>query len=56
MQLQLNCADERIKMMLRAYYSAEGELLYQDSEGKFETVIPGTYGAEYHRLFCLGSK
>lgn len=54
---QLDCKGEKIKTILGARYDGLGNLLSQEPEAKsFNIVIPGTYAAEYHRLFCLVPK
>lgn len=54
---QIDCKGEKIKTILGAKYDGLGNLLSREAEDKsYSVVIPGTYAAEYHRLFCLVPK
>ena len=52
-RLTLNCENETISTSTTAYYGADGNLMSRTGYVASEYIIPGTYGAEYHRLFCL---
>lgn len=55
--MQLDCKGERIRYVLGVRYDASGNLLSEDGEQtSFGVIIPGTYAAEHHRLFCLVPK
>jgi hypothetical protein len=54
-RLTLDCARETLSTSLIAYYASEGRFLYQTGYVAPSYIIPGTYGAEYYRLFCLAS-
>lgn len=54
---QIDCKGEKIKTILGVKYDGLGNLLSREAEDKaYSIVIPGTYAAEYHRLFCLVPK
>ena len=54
---QIDCKGEKIKTILGVKYDSLGNLLSREAEDKaYSIVIPGTYAAEYHRLFCLVPK
>jgi hypothetical protein len=51
---QLDCKGERIRRILGVGYDALGTVLSQwGEETSYSIIIPGTLGAEQHRLFCL---
>ena len=51
---QLDCNAERLKGILFASYGPSGNLLSQQGEdASYSIIIPGTYGAEFYRLFCV---
>jgi hypothetical protein len=51
-QLQIDCAGEKIATLITVQYDATGNVHSQYPGGTFGPIIPGTYGASYHRLFC----
>jgi hypothetical protein len=55
--LQIDCKGEKIKTILHVQYDASGKILSEvREETTYQIIIPGTYGAEYHRIFCLFPK
>jgi hypothetical protein len=51
-RLTLDCEHETLETSTTAYYDADGNLLWRTGYTPTEYIIPGTYGAEYRRLFC----
>jgi len=51
-RLTLDCEAETLSTSTTAYYGADGTLLSRTGYTPTEYIIPGTYGAEYYRLFC----
>lgn len=49
----LDCQRVTMGRKTIAFYSEDGTLLSRLGAGSTEYIIPGTYGAEYHRLICL---
>lgn len=49
----LNCRAKTISTSTLAYYDADGNLLWRQGSMLSEDIIPGTYAAEYYRLFCV---
>mgnify|MGYP003648714671 CR=1 FL=1 len=49
----LDCKNERLGATTSAFYDADGSLLSRSGTSSSQEIIPGTYGAEYFRLFCL---
>ncbi len=52
-QYQLDCKSEKIKTILEIFYDASGNIISENRDSSYETIIPDTYGAEFHKLFCL---
>lgn len=52
-RMYLDCDRQTLGTSLTAYYGPGGKFLWQTGASSSDHVIPGTYGAEYHRLFCL---
>ena len=49
----LDCKNEMMGTSTSAYYDADGSLLSRSGTSSSQYIIPGTYGAEFFRLFCL---
>lgn len=49
----LNCANETISTSTAAYFAADDSLMWQSGYVSPGYIVPGTYAAEYYRLFCL---
>ncbi len=55
--LQLSCNEQKIRSILAVTYGASGnELSREEMEASDSIIVPGTYPAEMHRLFCLVPK
>lgn len=54
-RFSVNCERETLSRSLIAYYDGEGNVLGQLGPLSPSHIIPGSYGAEYYRLFCLVS-
>lgn len=55
--VQLDCKGEKDRTLFSIAYDAAGVTLSQYGEDQtFRVIIPGTYGAELLRLFCLVPK
>ena len=52
-RLTLDCENETLSTSTTAYYAADGSMISRTGYTSAEYIIPGTYGAEYHRLFCV---
>lgn len=52
-RLTLDCEHETLSTSTTAYYDADGNLLWRTGYTSPDYIIPGTYGAEYYRLFCV---
>lgn len=51
----LDCARKTVTRIQGTYYAADGDVVYQQGFQPFGYVVPGSMGAEYHRLFCLSA-
>lgn len=49
----INCADETIYRSMWISYDADGDVLREFGASAQSPVVPGSYGAEYHRQVCL---
>ena len=49
---QLDCNQQKIKRILGVGYAPSGDELWREETAPDSIIIPGTYAAEYHRLFC----
>lgn len=52
-RLNLDCGNETLSTSTAAYYDADGNILGRTGPSAAEHIIPGSYGAEYYRLFCI---
>lgn len=52
-RMSLDCQREKLTVMTAAYYDAAGSLLYRTGLEATSDVIPGTYGEQYYRKFCI---
>ena len=51
--LQLSCNEQKMRRVLRVTFGASGnQLSKEEMEASDSIVVPGTYAAEMHRLFC----
>lgn len=51
--LQLSCNEQKMRRILRVTFGASGnQLSKEEMEASDSIVVPGTYAAEMHRLFC----
>lgn len=51
-KFSLDCNRQTIFTTTIAYYDAEGNMLWRQGSTFSQDIIPGTYAAEYYRLFC----
>ena len=52
-KMRLDCQGETITTLQTSYYRADGDLVSSSGYGQASYIVPGTYAAEYQRLFCL---
>jgi len=51
--LQISCNEQKIRRILRVTYDASGkQFSKEEMEASASIIVPGTYAAEMHRLFC----
>jgi hypothetical protein len=51
--LQISCNEQKIRRILRVTYDASGkQFSKEEMEASDSIIVPGTYAAEMHRLFC----
>ncbi len=51
--VHINCYSKTIRVSTAAYYDAKGTMVARMAGNGDEDIIPGTLGAEYHRIACL---
>ena len=49
----VSCFQKTISTSTIAYYDAEDNMLWREGSTFAQDIIPGTYGDEYYRLFCV---
>ncbi len=53
--MRVDCEHETLDRMQLTYYKPNGDVFGQLGYASQGYIVPGTYGAEYYRLFCLVS-
>jgi hypothetical protein len=51
--LSIDCEHEILYRLQITYYKPDGSVLAQVGYASEGYIVPGTFGAEYYRLFCL---
>lgn len=52
-RFSINCADSQIYRSMSISYDADGDVLQELGMSSSSPVVPGSYGAEYHRQVCI---
>lgn len=52
-RIRLDCATEMLTVLTTVFTDANGEPAGRSGYSPAQYVVPGTYGAAYHRLFCI---